>query len=265
MLISLISFANFHFQEHGGAKGITSITLLRSWAPTNSMSRPDNLPAFLPDITGNEYYIITAILSKLPDDDSSFISPLINNAPHLKSFHPSPGPFHCSVASSDGRLAAFLTSAGALKLAQLVPSEENGGLGLQMAEIPNITANIAKETDPQNSGRVSIRIDRDGFIVIAVDRYGKFLETRVLTSTVPQDSINLARTTAPALPQHVRNDVVGEQWRQHQSSMSFEPSPVVDRQRHGDEFVPTDSTLSHVNAHATMQSHDQKRTSEGML
>lgn len=126
-----------------------------------------------------KYYIVTSVLSNIEDDTSSYMSSLSNRS-RSKSGVPWCEHLLRSTVSGDGRLAAFLTQSGHLKLANLVSSDD--GFKLLMRNIPCDGFQAKKGTDANNAGKIGIRDGPNGFTVVVVDRQGNVITTRVTES-----------------------------------------------------------------------------------
>ncbi|KAI9845487.1 MAG: hypothetical protein M1837_004826 [Sclerophora amabilis] len=163
--------------KNGGAQGITSITPLYAWSPHPGCSSNNRALMDSSYASRRRYFVLTSILSSIREQNMSFISPLTRDV-ERRSDSPFIAHFHHSCVSSDGRLLALLEASGKLKLAKLTPGHR--GIGLQMVEVPtNIQARIKDESTAKYAGKVGIRGDREGFIVVMVDRHGKIVELRV--------------------------------------------------------------------------------------
>ena len=116
-----------------------------------------------------KFYILTAVLSTIADANATYISPLPHQ-PRSKCRSKWPVHMYRSAVSADGRLAAFMTDSGHLKLAALIPNEN--GSGLQLRTIPFTGFQGRKEPEVHDASRIGISVDAQGYLVAIVDRYG---------------------------------------------------------------------------------------------
>ena len=152
-----------------------------------------------------KYFVLTSVLSNIADAASTTISSLSNH-PRSKSRSPWCAHIYRSAVSSDGRLAAFLTDTGQLKIAALVsPSSNNNGSRLQPRNIPITGFQAKKESEVQHTGRIGIRTDASGgggggggggFVITMVDRYGTVIETRITESQQSRQRARYANANA---------------------------------------------------------------------
>ncbi|KAL8722195.1 MAG: hypothetical protein Q9225_001291 [Loekoesia sp. 1 TL-2023] len=124
-----------------------------------------------------KYYVVTSTLSNIAENTASYTSS-IRSHPQSKSLAPWREHLYRSAVSPDGRLAAFLTDTGRLKLASLV--SDAGSFRLQMRDIPVSKFQAKKEPEADNAPQIGIRNDPDGFMVVAVDRHGTVINVRVV-------------------------------------------------------------------------------------
>ncbi|KAL8749763.1 MAG: hypothetical protein Q9184_006675, partial [Pyrenodesmia sp. 2 TL-2023] len=159
-----------------GAQGVTSMTPVS--LPSQSTG-PMIIPFCGINYESPKYYIVTSILSNIADDTSSYLSALSNRS---RSWSGAPWCEHLvgSRVSGDGRLAAFLTQSGHLKLANLVASDD--GSKLLMRSIPYNGLQAKKGTDANNASKIGIRDGRNGYTVVAVDRHGNVMTIKVTES-----------------------------------------------------------------------------------
>ncbi|KAL8903943.1 MAG: hypothetical protein Q9207_003590 [Kuettlingeria erythrocarpa] len=159
-----------------GAKGITSITPV-SLPPQNAGHM--NVPFCGITYESPKYYLVTSVLSNIADDTSSYISSLSNRS-RSKSGTPWCEHLVRSAVSADGRLAAFLTQSGHLKMANLVASDD--GAKLLMRSIPCDKFQAKKEADTNHAPKIGIRDGLKGFTVVVVDRHGNVNTIKVTES-----------------------------------------------------------------------------------
>ena len=130
---------------------------------------------------------MTSTLSSIAEDTASYTAS--DNCNPASKF-PVPWCEHLyrSAVSPDGRLAAFLTDLGRLRLASLVSS--NGDPTLQMRNIPNNKFQAKKEPEANNAGRIGIYHYTKGFIVNMIDRHGTVMHVRVVEAQQTSSSMN---------------------------------------------------------------------------
>ena len=168
-----------------GAKGITSITPMSLCASTTSSPSVDQLSTALSS-PSFRYYIVTSTLSTIAEDTASYTA-VANGHSSTKSPVPWCEHLYRSAVSPDGRLAAFLTDQGRLKLASIVSS--NGDPTLRMRDIPNRKFQTKKEPEVQNAGKIGIRVDPIGYIVTLVDRHGTVNHVRLVEAQNTQSNL----------------------------------------------------------------------------
>ncbi|KAL8706484.1 MAG: hypothetical protein Q9201_000468 [Fulgogasparrea decipioides] len=159
-----------------GAKGITSITPISLRSPDAGLPFGDQPFETLGHLSF-KYYLVTSTLSNIAEKTASYTSSLRSH-PQSESLAPWCEHLYRSAVSPDGRLAAFLTDTGRLKLASLVAG--TGSSRLQMRDIPVGKFQAKKESEANNAAKVGIRDDPDGFVVIVVDRHGAVIKVRVV-------------------------------------------------------------------------------------
>ncbi|KAL8915996.1 MAG: hypothetical protein Q9208_008750 [Pyrenodesmia sp. 3 TL-2023] len=159
-----------------GAIGITSITPV---SLPSHITGPMNVPFCGINYESPKYYIVTSVLSNIAEDTSSYMSALSNRS-RSKSGAPWCEHLVRSTVSGDGRLAAFLTQSGHLKLANLVASD--GGSKLLMRNIPCDEFQAKRGIDANNAGKIGIRDGPNGYTVVMVDRHGNVISIRVTES-----------------------------------------------------------------------------------
>lgn len=130
---------------------------------------------------------MTSSLSSIAEDTASYTAS-VNSHPATKAPVPWCEHLYRSAVSPDGRLAAFLTDLGRLKLANLVSS--NGNPALRMRNIPNHKVQAKKEAEANNAGTIGIRQDCKGYIVTMVDRHGTIINVRVIEAQKTPSTMN---------------------------------------------------------------------------
>ena len=131
---------------------------------------------------------MTSTLSSIAEDMASYTAS-INCNPASKSQVPWCEHLYRSAVSPDGRLAAFLTDLGRLKLASLV--SRDGDPSLQMRNIPNSKFQAKKEPEANHAGKIGICQYPQGFVVNVVDRHGTIMHVRVVE---PQQTPSIVHT-----------------------------------------------------------------------
>ncbi|KAL8726860.1 MAG: hypothetical protein Q9181_005903 [Wetmoreana brouardii] len=169
-----------------GAKGITSITPISLRSPDAGFPFKDQ-PFGAPDHFSFKHYLVTSTLSNIAENTASYTSSLRSH-PQSKSLAPWCEHLYRSAVSPDGRLAAFLTDTGRLKLASL--ASDAGSSRLRMRDIPMGKFQAKKESEANNAGKIGIRDDPDGFVVIMVDRHGTVIKVRVVEAQKPDLGID---------------------------------------------------------------------------
>ena len=130
---------------------------------------------------------MTSTLSSIAEDTASYTASTTCNPANK---YPVPWCEHLyrSAVSPDGRLAAFLTDLGRLKLASL--TFRDGDPSLQMRNIPNSKFQAKKEPEANHAGRIGICHYPQGFIVNVVDRHGTIMHVRVVEAQQPYSFAN---------------------------------------------------------------------------
>lgn len=188
-----ISLADWYFLQGPGAKGITSITPISLLPLEAGSPLPRDPPISALDHLNLKYFVVTSTLSNIAENAASYTSSVRGNHAHSNrslSLTPWCEHFYRSAVSPDGRLAAFLTDSGRLKLGSLVflsssssssssPSDPDSSR-LQIRNIPNGKFQAKKEPEATDAGRIGIREEADGFVVTMVDRHGTVMDVRVV-------------------------------------------------------------------------------------
>ena len=191
-----------------GAKGLTSITPI-SLSPPDASESIANSPIERSRSKSRKFYILTSILSNMADNTSSFVTPLAHySLSKWKSSAPWCEHLSYSTISSDGRIAAFLTDSGYLRLARLLISDENRTLRLKDLSDSRVKGKKAPRVD--GTGKVVIYEDSDGFVVIMVDRYGTVLKTRVTIYVKPQSMPNSSRLRSGSETETIKQPTTSE-------------------------------------------------------